>query len=74
MKEVNYYCDICKDKIPQPHAEDSCYKLSLDVMKDWDNDMSRARLLYDKRLCKKCGTQIESIIGRAIHGGGFQNV
>ena len=64
MKEINYYCDICKEKIPNPMEEKTCIKINIDEVKNWENDVTRARLLQDIRVCHKCGTNINDMINR----------
>lgn len=71
MKEVNYYCDICKEKIPNPTDENSCIKIGMDEVKNWEMDSIRARLLQDIRVCHKCGTYINNLINQAKERKGF---
>ena len=62
MKEINYYCDICKTKIKDPTAEKSCIAIKVDYTHDWEKDLPLAERLQDIHVCKDCGTKINDII------------
>ena len=62
MKEVNYYCDICKKKIRDPKAEKSCIAIKISYTCDWEKELPLAEQLQDIRVCKDCGIKVNDII------------
>lgn len=62
MKQVIYYCDICKEQVPNPKAEIDCTSITMDFTKSWETDLPLARKICDLRVCKKCGEQVNQFI------------
>ena len=62
MKEVNYYCDICKKKINKPTEEKSCIAIKIGYTHDWEKELPLSEQLQDIRVCRECGIKINDII------------
>lgn len=62
MRQIIYYCDLCKERIPNPKAEESCFALDLFGAKSWEEPLHRARSVHAKNICKKCAEKIDQFI------------
>lgn len=70
MKQVLYYCNICKKKITNPKAELDCMAIDMDYTKNWETDLPITRKVKDLRVCKECGEKVEQFINSIIVNGG----
>lgn len=62
MRQIIYYCDLCKERIPNPKAEESCFALDLFCAKNWEEPLHKARAMHGKNICKKCADKIDQFI------------
>ena len=72
MRQVLYYCDICKKKITNSKAELDCMAIDMDYTHNWETDMPIARKVKDLRVCKQCGEKVEQFINSITINGGVE--
>ena len=69
MKQVIYYCDICKQRVKNSKAELDCTSIEIDFVHNWEQDMPIARKVCDLRVCKQCGEKVDQFIKSITVGG-----
>lgn len=69
MKQVLYYCDICKKRVENSKAELDCMAIDMDYTHNWETDMPIARKVKDLRVCKQCGEKVNLFIDSLISEG-----
>lgn len=62
MKQVKYFCDICKKEIGNPSEEFSCIAIDMKYVHNWEKDLPIARDIRDIRVCNKCGEKVNDFI------------
>ena len=66
MKQVKYFCDICKKEISNSKAEMDCMSIEMNYTHNWETDLPLARKVKDIRVCKSCGEAINRYIDGMI--------
>ena len=73
MKQVKYFCDICKKEIKNPKAEKDCMHITMAYSNNWEIDLPISEHVKDIHVCRGCGEEIKLFINKMtideIEGG-----
>lgn len=69
MKQVKYFCDICKKEVKDSKAEKDCMHITMAYSKDWELDLPISEHVKDIHVCKQCGEKVNQFINSITEGG-----